>query len=479
MPSPLDLDQATMQRLGRQVADHVAAHLAGLRDQPIYQYLPRAEAERLIAAPPPAGGESFETLLGFLEARVLPHHAREPHPGFLAYVQGCPTFPAILGDWLASGYNFFGGAWRVASGPAMLELTVLDWFRRWIGMPEGAGGLLTSGGSSANLMAIVAARHAIVGEDPSLLPRLTLYCSDQTHSSVTRAAWIAGVPRAQVRSLPVDDAFRLRLDALRQAIAADRAAGFLPLAVVASAGTTNTGATDPLPDLATLCRDEGVWLHADAAYGGFAMLTGRGQTELAGLGLADSVTLDPHKWLYMPFECGSLLLRDPRRLFDAFHILPEYLRDLDQAGGEVNFADYGEQLTRYARALKVWLGVSYYGTDALAEAIEAGMQRAELGEQLLRAQGDFEILSPARLAICCFRYNPAGLPADTDLDGLNQRLLDRLNAAGRFFLSTTRLRGVLALRICCCGHRTTTEDMGALVAALADAGERETERGRS
>jgi glutamate/tyrosine decarboxylase-like PLP-dependent enzyme len=336
-------------------------------------------------------------------------------------------------------------------------------------MPEGAGGLLTSGGSTANLMAIVAARHAAVGEDADRLPRLTVYASDQTHSSVTRAAWIAGVPRANIRSLPVDREYRLEVGALQRALAADRTAGLIPLAVVASAGTTNTGATDPLHQLAALCRAEQIWLHVDGAYGGFAALSEKGRAEIDGIGLADSVTLDPHKWLYMPFECGSLLLREPGRLFDAFHILPEYLRDLDQSGGEVNFADYGEQLTRYARSLKVWLGVSYFGTARLAQAIDAGIARAELAEGLFRSNPDLEVLSPARLAICCFRAHPRAIDDPSALDALNQRILDRVNGNGRFFLSTTRLRGALSLRICCCGHRTTDADIRALVAEIADA----------
>ena len=207
MTSPLDLDRATMERLGRKVADHVAAHLASLREQRLFKSIPRSEAEPLIYTPPPAAGRDFDALLEFLSNRVFPHHTPEPHPGFLAYVQSCPTFPAVLGDWLATGYNFFGGAWAVASGPAMLEVTVLEWFRQWIGMPAGAGGLLTSGGSTANMMAMVAARHRAVLEDPDRLPKLVLYASDQAHSSVTRAAWIAGIPRANVRTLPVDDAF--------------------------------------------------------------------------------------------------------------------------------------------------------------------------------------------------------------------------------------------------------------------------------
>jgi glutamate/tyrosine decarboxylase-like PLP-dependent enzyme len=469
MHSPLDLDQATMQRLGRQVADHVAAHLAGLRDQRVFKTIPRAEAERMIFSPPPGAGRDFEALLQFLATRVFPYHTPEPHPGFLAYVQSCPTFPAVLGDWLAAGYNFFGGAWAVASGPSMLEVTVLEWFRQWIGMPAGSAGLLTSGGSTANLMALVAARHRTVGDDPSRLPKLTLYASDQAHSSVTRAAWMAGVPRANIRSLAVDQAFRLRLDALREALAADRRDGFIPCAVVASGGTANTGATDPLPELAALCRREDLWFHVDGAYGGFAALTPEGSAELAGIGLADSVSMDPHKWLYVPFECGSLLARDPESLLDAFHILPDYLRDLGATGGEVNFADYGEQLSRYCRALKVWLCVSYYGTDALTRAISASMERAALAERLVRRTPGLEVLSPARLGVCCFRAHPAGVEAPQRLDQLNQRVLERVNANGRFFISSTRIREALALRICTCGWRTTDEDILALVREVEDA----------
>jgi glutamate/tyrosine decarboxylase-like PLP-dependent enzyme len=469
MPSPLDLDRATMERLGRKVADHVAAHLASLREQRLCKSISRSDAEPLIYTPPPAAGRDFDALLEFLTNRVFPHHIPEPHPGFLAYVQSCPTFPAVLGDWLATGYNFFGGAWAVASGPAMLEVTVLEWFRQWLGMPAGAGGLLTSGGSTANMMAMVAARHQAVAEEPHRLPKLVLYASDQAHSSVTRAAWIAGIPRANVRSLPVDDHFRLQMGNLRQALARDRSAGLIPCAVAAGAGTTNTGATDPLPELAALCHDEQIWLHVDAAYGGFAALASKGRACLEGIGLADSVSLDPHKWLYVPFECGSLMVRDPRVLLEAFHILPDYMRDLSPGGGEVNFADYGEQLSRYARALKVWLCVSYYGTDALALAITASMERAELAERLVQETPELEVLSPARLGICCFRGHPHGMDDPADLDQLNHRVLERVNQNGRFFLSTTRLRGRLAIRICTCGWRTEEEDIRMLVREVAAA----------
>ena len=468
----LDLDLPTMQRQGRAVADLVARHLATLRDQPTRRMLSRAEADRLIAGPAPVRGTDFETLLARLERDVIPYHTREPHPGFVAYVQSCPTFPAVLGDWLATGYNFFGGAWAVAPGPAALELTVLDWFRTWLGMPTGSGGLLTSGGSTATLTALVAARHAALGDDAAALARAVVYSSEQAHSSVTRAAWIAGIPRGNIRAIPVDSAWRMRVDALERSVADDRRQGLIPMLVVASAGTTNTGAVDPLPDLAGLCHRERLWLHVDAAYGGFTVLTSRGLEALEGIGLADSVTLDPHKWLFVPFECGCLMVREPARLKQAFHILPEYLELLDTVGEEVNFADLGEQLSRYSRAFKVWLCVQYYGTEALGQAVEQGIRNAEIAEAAVREAPELEVLSPARLGILCFRAHPKGADNAAELDALNQRILERINDTAHYFISTTRLNGALALRICTPGFRTRPKDIEGLIGEIREAAAR-------
>jgi glutamate/tyrosine decarboxylase-like PLP-dependent enzyme len=254
---------------------------------------------------------------------------------------------------------------------------------------------------------MIAARHHVTQGDASLIARLTVYSSDQTHSSVTRAAWLAGVPREQVRAVSTDDSYRLRIDALRDAMARDRAAGLLPLVVVANAGTTNTGAVDPLHAVADLCQREGVWMHIDAAYGGFAVLTSDGSRALAGIERADSVTLDPHKWLFVPFECGSLLLREPRRLKAAFQIFPEYLADAQSGHEAVNFADYGEQLTRYSRAIKVWISVRYFGTDAIRDAIDRGVELARRLEQRVRETPPLEVVSPAQFGVVCFRVRPA------------------------------------------------------------------------
>lgn len=463
--SPLDLDQETMRRLGHRVADIVAEHLATIRDEPVIASLPRPELGRALARPAPRTGVDFEQLVSTLQQSVFPYHAREPHPGFLAYVPSCPTFPAVLGDWLASGYNFFAGVWPVAAGPNELEIVVLDWFRDWMGMPVGSGGILTSGGSGANLTAFVAARHAAV-EAGADISRLTVYTSAQAHSSVTRAAWIAGIPRENVRTVAMDDQYRMITDDLERAVAADRAAGCSPFIVVASAGTTNTGSVDPLHDIADYCVGAKLWLHVDAAYAGFAALTAEGKRLLGGLERADSLTLDPHKWLFVPFECGCLLVRDPATLTAAFRIMPEYLKDVQPGDEEVNFADRGEQLTRYSRALKVWLSVNYFGTEAIASAIGEAMDRARLLEELVRASADFEILSPAQFGIVCFRAGAGNVSDTTELDALNERINARVVAEGRFLISSTRLRGAFSLRMCTLGFRTTMDDIRQLFAAI-------------
>ncbi|HEY0969400.1 MAG TPA: aminotransferase class V-fold PLP-dependent enzyme [Gemmatimonadales bacterium] len=466
--SALDLDHATMQRIGRRVADVVAEHLATLREQRVnVEGIPLETRRRLHAAAPEEGAD-FDALLETLRSDVLAYTGREPHPGFMAYIPSCPTFPAVMGDWLATGWNVFAGVWGIAEGPNVIELTVLDWFRQWLGMPEGSSGLLTNGGSGATLIATVAARHRVVGDDYARLPKLTLYTSDQAHSAVARAAWIAGIPRTNVRALPTDDEFRLRPSDLRAAIAADRAAGLVPMAVAVSAGTTNTGTVDPLHEIADLCAEEGIWLHADAAYGGFAVLTERGKRALDGIERCDSVALDPHKWLFMPFECGCLMMREPQRLHDAYQVLPDYLVDVAPDEDRVNFSDRGTQLTRQSRALKVWLGVRYFGLAAIRDAIDGAMDLTLHAERLVRAEPLLEVTSPTRLSVLCFRVHPEGVDDTAELDALNERVNAAVNADGRWLISSTRVRGAFTLRLCIVGHRTTREDVEGVIGKIVE-----------
>ncbi|HEX4469808.1 MAG TPA: aminotransferase class V-fold PLP-dependent enzyme [Gemmatimonadaceae bacterium] len=467
--SPLEVDLETMRAMAARVSELVTAHLASLREQPVRTSLSRRDSKRIVGAIAPTAPEQgigFDRALDELAERVLPYHAREPHPRFLGYVPSIPTFPSVLGDWLATGYNIFAGVWPIASGPNEIELVVLDWFRQWLGMPNGASGLLTSGGSTATLMAVVAARHARVGEDAALLPRLTLYTSTQAHSAVARAAWMAGISRKNVRVLPTDDCWRLRADTVQSAVAADRAAGLVPFCVVASAGTTNTGAVDDLSGIAELCEHESLWLHVDAAYGAFAAVTSRGGELLQGIERADSLVLDPHKWLFVPFECAGLLARDPGTLKSAFHIFPEYLKDVAPGDEEVNFADYGEQLSRYSRALKIWLSVRTFGLAPIRAMIERGITLAEYAETIVRREESLEVLSPAQLGILCFRVHPRGVDDRAELDALNELVNARVNE--RFLISSTKVNGMFSLRMCTHNWRTSEADIDQLMALVAE-----------
>ena len=465
----LDSDLATMRSMAARVSDVVTAHLASLREQPVRMSLTRTEAESLIGEITPVAperGMAFDAVIAELEERVLPYHAREPHPRFLGYVPSIPTFASVMGDWLAIGYDFFAGVWPIASGPNEIELVVLDWFRQWLGLPAGAAGLLTSGGSTATLMAVVAARHARAGEDTAMLPKLVLYASTEAHSAVARAAWIAGIPRANVRALPPDENLSLRADAVRAAIAADREAGLVPFFVAATAGTTSTGAVDELRGIATVCADERLWMHVDAAYAGCAAITVRGKALLSGVERADSVVIDPHKWLFVPFECGCLLVRDPALLKAAFHIIPAYLRDVQPGAEEVNFADYGEQLTRYARALKIWVSVRTHGLAALRDAVEHGMRLAEHAERSITRSSVLELLTPAQFGVVCFRAHPKGTDDPAALDALNRRLNTTINDARRFLMSSTTVKGAFALRLCTHNYRTQREDLDELLGSI-------------
>ena len=335
---------------------------------------------------------------------------------------------------------------------------MLDWFKEWIGYPTGASGLLMSGGSAANLTAMAcAAQHRLEGRRHEGV----VYFSSHTHSSVARAARALGFTLDQLRVLPVDSRYRIRLDALERAMETDRRAGRTPFMVVANAGTTNSGAIDPLADLAALCAERGAWLHADAAYGGFAVLTERGRRLLRGLALADSVTLDPHKWLYQPYESGCLLMRDGKLLRRAFHLLSDYLRDADigEAQTEVNFSDLGLQLTRSSRALKLWLSLKFFGVDAFRSAIDRSLDLARHAQVRIECSDDLELVSPAVLGTVCFRRRPAGVVDEAELEDLNAALVAGLAESGRGMISSTRLEGRYVLRLCVLNHTSGMEDV--------------------
>ena len=450
-----------MRALGRDAIELIATRLTRPWDAtPVVAALSPEELASRLNEPAPERPRDFRELLARLERDVLPFMARNEHPGYFAYIPGSGTWPSALGDLIASGLNLDVGSWGLAAGPSQLEVVVLDWFKQWIGYPSEAGGVLTSGGSAANMTALACARESLVG---TMSDRLVVYCTDQAHSSNARAARILGFRPDQVRVLPVDDRYRMRPDALRAAMDADVGAGREPLFVAAAAGATSTGAVDPLPEIAALCRERGVWLHVDAAYGGFAVLTERGRTALAGIELADSVTLDPHKWLYQPFECGCLLVRSGRQLLDAFEIHPDYLRDAKSGvPREVNFADYGMQLSRTSHAIKVWLSIQYFGLAAFRDAIDRCLDLTAYAEERIRAMPELELMSPQSLSIVCFRRRVASADEDV-VERRNNDLVCALARTPLGFVSSTKLRGRFAVRLCVFNHTTRKEDVDAVL----------------
>lgn len=456
MESPLALDAEQMRALGYRTIDLLVDRLTGEPGPVVRGATPEELHARLATPPPEAPAGSYDELLATLERDVLPFVARIAHPGYLAYIPGEGTWPGALGDLIASALNVDTCWWLGASGPSALELVTLDWLRQWVGYPEDAAGVLVSGGSAANLTAIACAREARLG---AMEPAAVLYLSDQTHSSVARAARALGFAPAQVRVIPTDEQMRIRVDALRSALSADRSAGRIPLIVVANAGTTGTGAVDPLEDLASLCRDEGVWLHVDGAYGASACLTERGREALAGLELADSITLDPHKWMYQPIELGTLLVRDGDALRRGFVIGADYLEGITAEEREINFSDLGLQLTRSSRALKLWLSLSYFGVGAFRQAIDTCFDLAAHAQHRVEAEPELELLSPASLGILTFRRRPPGVDDEAVLERVNAELVDAIERTGEVFLSTARVHGRFALRLCILNHSTTSAEV--------------------
>lgn len=437
-----------MRRLGYRVVDLLVRHFAAMRDGPVGA---KGEPEELMArlsGLPSEMPADPHALLSRLEKDVFPNNLHVDHPRFFAFVPGPGNFVSTMADALASGFNVFNGTWLGGSAAAAIELNVIDWFRGFCGFPETAGGLFVSGGSVANLTALHAARRARLGD---AIEGATIYFSDQTHYSIERALRVIGFAREQFRKVPSNDRFQLPLESLREMIRSDRKAGLRPFCIVANAGTTNTGAVDPLPQLADLCAEEEIWLHADGAYGAATVICERGREKLAGLDRVDSLSLDPHKWLFQPFECGCVLVRDAAHLKSAFQLMPEYMRDVHRNTAETNLADHGIQLSRGFRALKVWLSMNTFGLAAFREAVTHGFELAEFAERELRTRRDCEILSPAEMGIVAFRFGKD--------DDVQTRLVDLMLRDGFAFLTSTTLKGITALRLCTINPRTTEQDI--------------------
>ncbi len=468
-----DLPLSDLQRYGRELLDWISSYLADPERYPVLAQVRPGDIAAALPLSPPARGESLADILADAERVLLPGVTHWNHPGFFAYFATSSSIPGILGELLTAALNVNAMLWTAAPAATELEQVALDWLRQLLGMEPGWFGLIHDTASISTLIALAAAREA----DPTLavrerglagradLPTLRVYCSEQAHSSVDKAAITLGIGHANVVKIPTDDAFRLRPALLATAMDEDRARGMRPIAVVATTGTTSTTSIDPVRAIAAVCRARGVWLHVDGAYGGPAAVVPELRGVLDGVELADSLVVNPHKWLFTPLDCSVLYTRRPEVLARAFSLVPEYLvtrvapsapGDRASDGGEatrVDLMDYGVQLGRRFRALKLWMVLRAFGAEGLAERVRFHVQLAQMFAAWIEAEPGWEVCAPHPLSLVCFRHVPAGLSA-AEQDVTNAKILAAVNASGHVFLSHTKLRGRYVLRLAVGNIRT-------------------------
>ncbi|MCC7416605.1 MAG: amino acid decarboxylase [Acidobacteria bacterium] len=460
------MDAADFRRHGHALVDWIAEYLEHPGKYPV---LSRATPGDIVAALPagaPEEGESFEAIVADFERILVPGLTHWNHPGFLAYFPITGSAPGVLAEFLAAALNQQAMLWRTSPAATELEEVALGWLRRLIGLPDAFEGVIYDTASTSTLHALVAARQAAVDDVRARglagrpdVPPLRVYCSEQAHSSIDKAVMAIGLGLESLRKIPIDEEFRLRVDALKAAIAEDRAAGRLPIAVVATVGTTATTSIDPVGEIAEVCAAESLWLHVDAAYGGMAAMLPSHAHVLKGADRADSLVVNPHKWLFTPVDLSAFYTRRMDAIRAAFALTPAYLQTTETAPVK-NLMDTGFQLGRRFRALKLWMILRSFGARAIRRHLSRHIAIARSFGAWVDAHPDFERVAPVPLSVVCFRWNPSvpagsGLPPE-GLDDANERLVDAVNSTGEVFLTHTRLRGRIAIRLAV-GHLDTTE----------------------
>lgn len=465
----IDLSPEAFRKLGYQAVDLLADQLANLNSVPTRQAVPEIIREKLLHQPLPETGCDPTEVLRLFAEEVLPYPMGNNSPRFLSWINPPPAPIGVLAELLAAGMNP-----SVAGGDhaaTYVEHAVLGWIKTIMGYPLNAGGVLVSGGSVANIVALAVMRHVRTkgairteGFNKHNAP-LVVYTSTQGHGCIQKAVELLGMGSSYLRKIPVDAEYRMDVEALRKQIAADRAAGLTPAAVAASAGTVNTGALDPFDAIADVCEAEDLWFHVDGSYGAVGILVEEIADLYKGIERSDSLALDPHKWLYVPVECGCVLVKDAQAMRDSFSLVPPYLRD-DAAIPW--FSEYSIQQTRGFKALKLWMMMQQIGVEGYRELLSHDIAMAKALRAKIAARPDFELVAGGPLSVTCFRYTPAGA---TDLASLNRKLVDGVARSGKAFITSTELRDMLVLRACVVNFRTTETDLDTLLEAVASAGQ--------
>ncbi|WP_421801200.1 pyridoxal phosphate-dependent decarboxylase family protein [Flagellimonas sp.] len=454
----LELSKEEMKSYGYQIVDAIVEHHA-TQDQKLPVALgSRKEMDSLFLEEAPEKGSDPSQVLDFVLEKVMTNSANLAHPRSFSFVPGPSNYISVMADALATGYNIFSGGWAASPAAAELEIVTIQWLLKIFGFPKKkGGGIFTSGGSMANLTAVVTARRIKCGDDFS---KAVIYLSDQAHSSNIKAIRVLGFKKEQIRIIPTDNELKFSVNKLKNCIAKDRLEGLQPFCLIASAGTTNTGTVDPLVELGNICKKEDIWYHIDGAYGGAAILSKKGKQAMKGVEKADSLTVDPHKWFFQPYEMGCLLIRNHKNLSHTFTEKPEYLRDIEGNTSEINFYDHGIQLTRRFRALKFYMSLKTFGLKEFRDAITYNIDLAEEVENILRGSKSWEVVFPATLAVINFRYNPIHKNyGDKELDEFNQYISEKVVESRKALLVTTILNGQIVLRMCLINPRTTLDDV--------------------
>ena len=483
-----------IRRVGRLVVDLIADHLTSLPERPAFRPMPAALAQALAATPAPADPVSPDDILRRFKDTIEPYPFGNGHPRFWGWINSPPAVMGVFADALAAAMNPSCAGGNHAA--IHLEREVLQWFRDLLHFPAGSMGLLVSGGSMATMTALATARHLKSGVDVrqdglrGASTPFAFYMTPEGHSCARKAIELLGFGSASIRVLPTTAGYTMDVAALDAALDADRRAGVRPIAVVATAGTTNTGAIDDLEAVGAVCRRHEVWVHVDAAYGGPAILSDEYGEAIGALAQADSVALDPHKWLFVPVEAGLVLVRDGEAMRSAFSLVPPYVRAQGSAGevyGLPWFSEYGFQQTRGFRALKVWMAMQQFGTNGYKAALEENIALARYLADCVRSAGDFELMAPPSLSVVCFRYvdpairhdrgrvgaadeGAAALEREAAEAALNRAILERLQLSGEAFITSTELRGRFVLRACIVNYRSTRDDVDRMLEAIRTIG---------
>jgi aromatic-L-amino-acid decarboxylase len=457
------MDAAAFRRHGHELVDWIAEYLEHPERYPVLSRVQPGEITSALPSRAPEEPEPFDAIMADFERVLVPGLTHWNHPGFLAYFAITGSAPGVLADFLSAALNQQAMLWRTSPAATELEAVTLGWLRRLMGLPDTFEGVIYDTASIASMHALAGAREAAVAEvrtkglaGRSDVPRIRVYGSDQAHSSIDKAVIAIGLGHESLRKIPVDADYRMRIDALADAVREDRRAGVLPIAVVATVGTTSTTSVDPVPAIADLCAREQLWLHVDAAYAGVAAMVPSHSHIMAGADRADSLVVNAHKWLFTPFDLSAFYCRRMNVIRAAFALTPEFLRTPED-GRVQNLMDTGVQLGRRFRALKLWMVLRSFGARGIRERLSAHIRLAADLASWIDAHPDFERMAPVPFSVVCFRWRPAGrsLP-DTELDAANQRLMDAVNATGEVFLSHTRLHDRVSLRIAI-GHHDTSE----------------------